>query len=202
MEKLSLQLRQQTAARHQAAEGSSILTLLFEKTLEKQRYLNYLRSLHVIYGALEQGLGDAGVDPSLSKISFPEIFRLSALESDLVGMGGNDWEKLPVPDAAKSHGDHLQRLFAKNPHRVAAHAYVRYLGDLSGGQMIGKAVAASYGAAHTAFYEFAQVPDINIMKQRFREGLDTMPLSESQQAEVVEEACHAFDLTGALLAQL
>jgi heme oxygenase len=203
-EKLSVQLREQTATRHQAAEGASILTLLFAKKLEQDRYRNYLRSLHYIYTALESGLQQerSKSDPFLSLINFPELFRVSALEADLLHFGGAQWKSLPVANAAKRHGDRITQLFEKEPHRVPAHAYVRYLGDLSGGQMIGKVVAESYGEEGTAFYKFEKITSPGAMKQRFRDALDSLPLNDVQRKEVIDEACVAFDLSGELLQQL
>lgn len=202
--KLSTQLREQTASRHSAAEGSSILTLLFQKKLEQDRYRNYIRSLYYIYDSLESGLQRPAskTDPFLSLIYFPALFRVKALESDLVHFGGANWKSLPVADAAKRHGDRIAQLFIKEPHRVPAHAYVRYLGDLSGGQMIGKVVAESYGEKGTDFYKFPEITSPGNAKQSFRDALDNLPLNETQRKEVIEEACLAFDLSGELLAQL
>ncbi len=85
---------------------------------------------------------------------------------------------------------------------MVAHCYVRYLGDLSGGQAIGKVVAASYGTEGTAFYQFQKVSDHSAMKQRFRDALDDLPLNKEEQAEVVSEAQLVFDFTSKLLQQL
>lgn len=54
---------------------------------------------------------------------------------------------------------HLETLGATHPGLLLAHAYVRYLGDLSGGQLIAAKIRRVYGippppAGGTAFYEF------------------------------------------------
>ena len=70
------------------------------------------------------------------------------------------------------------------PAPLLAHAYVRYLGDLSGGQVIRRRVARAYGleednGAGVAFYEFklggggsASIGDMKKIKEWYREGMN------------------------------
>lgn len=78
------------------------------------------------------------------------------------------------------------------PAPLLAHAYVRYLGDLSGGQVIRRRVAKSYGldvdgdgdGRGTEFYAFkplggsdhvntnASIGDMRKIKEWFREGMN------------------------------
>ena len=76
-----------------------------------------------------------------------------------------------------------------------AHAYVRYLGDLSGGQMMGRSVAKTYeaGEAGTNFYNFRDVADVNGRKNAYRAALTALPLTPKEQDEVVGEAIAGFD---------
>ena len=69
-----------------------------------------------------------------------------------------------------------------------AHAYVRYLGDLSGGQMMGRSVAKTYdaGEAGTNFYNFKDVADVNGRKNAYRAVLTALPLTPKEQDEVVQ----------------
>ena len=76
---------------------------------------------------------------------------------------------------------------ASDPAPLLAHSYVRYLGDLSGGQVIRRRVIKSYNLAEdgdsrgTQFYEFKQlggtksasVGDMRKVKDWFREGINT-----------------------------
>ncbi|WP_250544226.1 biliverdin-producing heme oxygenase [Canibacter zhuwentaonis] len=51
---------------------------------------------------------------------------------------------------------------------IVAHHYTRYLGDLSGGQMIAKRIRSQHGleSDSVAFYEFAELGDLNEFKQQ------------------------------------
>ena len=76
----------------------------------------------------------------------------------------------------------------------AAHAYVRYLGDLSGGQMLARIVANSLCLAPNqgvSFYDFGSTENVKRLAQEFRAGLDLLADEESAQT-VVDEACAAF----------
>lgn len=74
-----------------------------------------------------------------------------------------------------------------DPSRLLAHAYVRYLGDMSGGQSIRRGIAKAYGldldgGDGTLFYEFkkpgsssesASTGDLKEVKEWYREGINT-----------------------------
>lgn len=71
-----------------------------------------------------------------------------------------------------------------DPSLLLAHSYVRYLGDLSGGQVIRRRVTKAYGLDEngrgTQFYDFKQlggsktasVGDMRKVKDWFREGMN------------------------------
>lgn len=99
--------------------------------------------------------------------------------------------------------------------RLLAHAYVRYLGDLSGGQEIRRRIAKAYeleGSDGVRFYEFnnidgagvAKTPgDFRRIKLWYRDGMDAGARDDVKLKEaLVEEASAAFNFTGGLLAEL
>lgn len=72
-----------------------------------------------------------------------------------------------------------------DPSALLAHSYVRYLGDLSGGQFIRRVVAKAYGLDEASglgveFYEFKELGgakkanqgDMKKIKEWFREGMN------------------------------
>jgi heme oxygenase (biliverdin-producing, ferredoxin) len=98
---------------------------------------------------------------------------------------------------------------------LLAHAYVRYLGDLSGGQVIRRRIAKAYalptddGAdSGTAFYAFgvsgesgrdAGAGDMRRIKQAFREGMDEGAGDDAAlKRRLADEANVAFALNTAL----
>jgi heme oxygenase len=80
---------------------------------------------------------------------------------------------------------------------LVAHAYVRYLGDLSGGQALGRSSRARFALPNgdgTAFYRFPEIADAEQYKDRFRSALDAWPVSTTEADGVVREAQEAFRL--------
>ena len=76
--------------------------------------------------------------------------------------------------------------------RLVAHAYARYLGDLSGGQILKPVLARGLALppAALAFYDFPLLPDLAAPKAAMREALDRVAPHEGQ--EVIDEAISAF----------
>lgn len=78
-----------------------------------------------------------------------------------------------------------------------AHAYTRYLGDLSGGQVLGKITQKSLGLSSKeglSFFSFPGVTSPNRFKQLYRSRMNSIELTERQRAAVLQEAVNAFEL--------
>jgi heme oxygenase len=81
---------------------------------------------------------------------------------------------------------------------LVAHAYVRYLGDLHGGQVLQRLVARLYAlpagdsAPGTRFYDFGDTPQVLLLRQQLRRALGSLPFDAVQQDATVEEALWAF----------
>ena len=88
--------------------------------------------------------------------------------------------------------------------RVIAHHYVRYLGDISGGQVIAARLASFYGIDSEAlkFYDFAAIGKIPPYRANYRRQLDQLLLTEEQRVELIEEAKEAFALNTAVFMDL
>ncbi|MCW2815623.1 MAG: heme oxygenase [Nocardioides sp.] len=87
---------------------------------------------------------------------------------------------------------------------LVAHHYTRYLGDLSGGQGIGRALDRCFGldGAGLAFYAVAEVPRPKLYKDAYRARLDALGLDAADTRRVVDEVRAAFGLNQAVLAEL
>lgn len=192
---LAARLREATGTAHTAAERTAFVRHLFKGTLPREGYVAFLRALYPVYEALEAGLAATTSDPAVKMAYDPALNRTAALEQDLAWFGGPDWRALPVAQPADAYAAHLRKLATAAPAGLTAHAYVRYLGDLSGGQMMGKRVATTYGAgdAGTNFYAFREVADLDARKHQYRAMLTGLPLDAAQQDLVVQEAIAGFD---------
>lgn len=203
---LAARLKAETRSLHTLAERSGVMADLMQGRLSLPRYCALLRNLQAIYAALEAGLDDHPADARLWR---PELRRLPALEGDLDQLHHGDWRAdTPLVAAAHAYVARLSTLAVTNPGLLLAHAYLRYLGDLHGGQILARliqrqfALPAAGRGAGTAFYAFGEPALVEQLKLDFRAGLDALPLQPDEADAFVAEACEAFRLHQALFDEL
>lgn len=201
---LSTLLREGTRAEHQAAEGSRFVEELLGGHLTVRAYADLALQLHAVYAALEE-VGDAvAATPQGAGVVFDELRRVPALEADLAHLLGPGWrdgaDVLPATAAYVA----CVRAVGTEAGTYVAHSYTRYLGDLSGGQVIGRMVQRHYGIADegVGFYAFPAVPRPKPFKDLYRSRVDALPLSDDEREAVVAEARAAFRHNRALFAEL
>lgn len=136
--------------------------------------------------------------PAVAPIYFPtELARLESIEKDLEYFYGQDWrEKIVVPAATKRYAHRLRQIGKENPEFLLAHAYTRYLGDLSGGQVLGRIAQKSMGLKSSEgllFFTFPGVSSPNLFKQLYRSRMNSVELTEEERNAVLEEAVRAFE---------
>lgn len=93
----------------------------------------------------------------------------------------------------------------EDPRLFVAHHYTRSLGDLSGGQAIGRILARTYELEQpqgVEFYDFVAIPKPKPYKDAYRARLDALPLDEAGRHVVLAEVKDVFALNGALFAEL
>ncbi len=205
---LALQLREATTENHKRAEGASFIKDLMQGRVDREMYARHISTLYDMYLALEEGMQAAKDHPTLGAFHFDELWRADSLAADLKFFSGDDiLEKRDAEQGAgtRKYCEHLRKISGESPELLVAHAYVRYLGDLSGGQMIKKTVARNLGladepgAAGMTFYEFPKIEDANAFKNEFRARLDAFQPANVTLEQVIDEARLAFDLNGELL---
>jgi heme oxygenase (biliverdin-producing, ferredoxin) len=128
----------------------------------------------------------------------PELFRTAALESDVEQLAGAGWrESLPLLPAGGRYAGRVAAAAANGSGRLVAHAYLRYLGDLSGGQIMKRLLAKSLGlgADALAFYDFPAIADLSAFKSEYRNAIDVTALEGVNPVDVVDEAIVGFRLT-------
>lgn len=201
---LPLRLRDATRPWHVRAERSGVMGLLLRRRLSRGGYRSLLLSLLALYDALEPALErEAAHLRALGPLP-PALGRAGALRADLKAFGpaGTD----AVADAlAIDYAARLDGLRGERAHRLLAHVYVRYLGDLHGGQILGALVREHYrlpGADGTRFYDFGDEAAVQQLRADLRGLLAAVRLSAGQADEVVDEAVWAFAAHVALFEQL
>lgn len=209
---LSRRLRDGTRQAHRVVESLAFIRSFLRGVVDHGSYLQMLVDLHQVYVPIESWLADPSV-PAETRALFPcELWRSFSLEQDQAYhasklhtlMAGTS--PCPHPSqAARLYAGYLQRLRRQQPILLIAHAYTRYLGDLSGGQILRRIAARSLGIAGSEgllFYDFSAIPDCESFKEEFRARLDSLPLDERAMERLVEEARRAFALNGAIYAGL
>ncbi|XP_043956442.1 heme oxygenase 1a [Gambusia affinis] len=196
---LSDQIKAATKENHVRAENTQLMLSYQKGQITLQQYKVLLFSLYEIYKALEEELDRNSSHPAVAPIYFPqELARLESLESDLEYFFGQDWEKrVIVPAATQRYKQRLRTIGQENPELLVAHAYTRYLGDLSGGQVLGKITQKSLGLSSKeglSFFSFPGVSSPNRFKQLYRSRMNSVELTEEEKAAVLEEAVDAFEL--------
>uniref|UniRef100_A0A8C6MKJ0 Heme oxygenase n=1 Tax=Nothobranchius furzeri TaxID=105023 RepID=A0A8C6MKJ0_NOTFU len=196
---LSEQIKAATKDNHVRAENTQLM-LSYQKgqiTLPQHKVL--LCSLYEIYKALEEELDRNSSHPAVAPIYFPqELARLEPLEADLEHFFGSDWKnKVIVPAATHRYEQRLRKIGREKPELLVAHTYTRYLGDLSGGQVLGKITQKSLGLSSKeglSFFSFPGVTSPNRFKQLYRSRMNSIQLTAEEKAAVLEEAVAAFQL--------
>jgi heme oxygenase len=193
---LSLALRESTRVVHKRAEGSGVIRDLLAGTAGRGAYLLLLRNLEPVYTAMERRVGAAGDGP-LRELTRPALYRAAALARDLQHLAGGRWrDELPLLATGAAYARRVEEVSVAG---LAAHAYVRYLGDLSGGRILRRMLRESLGldAEGLGFYEFPAIPDVPRFIADYRAALDRLAIP-LDGAEIVAEACYAFECNIAL----
>lgn len=204
---LSLSLRAGTKDAHVLAERSGIMRTLLRGTITRGAYVSLLKNLAGIYRPLEQELDRHADHPALVGIDMGALRRLDPLERDIAYLDVDAPSgALAEQPATHEYAARLREIGQSSPELLLAHAYVRYMGDLSGGQMLKGIVAKTLGIGDDshglAFYIFARIEDPVAFKQAFRDALDAAAQVVTSPETIVREAQYGFALHERLFREL
>lgn len=207
---LSEELKTHTAAAHSAAEDSSFVAELMGGTLDAAALVSLLDQSLVIYSALENALAAHADHPQLGAFIDPKLARVAALEADMAFHHGADWEaqladgRIEIVPATRAYADALENLGAESIEFLLAHHYVRYMGDLSGGQIIQRLVQRHYGIADEGlnFYTFPEIEKPKPYKDGYRNLMDTTDFTREQKDTILAHAADSFELNRAVFVDL
>ena len=201
---LSALMREGSRVQHAAAETSSFMGELLAGRVNEKGYADYLLRLRKVYVALESvGRDLAATDAIAAAVHDVALERLAAIDADLaVWAPGVDTDAVDSA-AADAYAARIEASRAWGG-LYAAHHYTRYLGDLSGGQAIGRLLDRFFelGGDGVDFYEFAEIPKPKPYKDGYRARLDALDLDPAEKLRIVEEVQVAFGLNQTLFEEL
>lgn len=211
-----------TSKAHEDARHNQGGIRLVRGELDKEEYVYYLMMLWHVYTELERGLEIHASYPTLQSTYNPTLLaRTPSISQDiscLLGVPEAEWQTHPshsslMASPPKPFVEYLTRIRelseSSDPTRLLAHAYVRYLGDMSGGQSIRRRIANAYnldvdrGDGIQLYHykkldsgESANIGDIKKVKEWYRGEMNTgIGDDTTLKAAVLEEAIKAFKLS-------
>ncbi len=202
---LSELFQAETKTIHKEVEQHAFVKQILSDEIEDKHYLQHLVDLHAIYQSLESGLrANLKKISEIQSIYFEDLCRENGLQNDVKQLkeacnGGH----IECSQAALDYVRHLNHLADFNPLLLVAHAYVRYLGDLSGGMILKQHLEKKWPDA-IEFYDFTALLKKHgkknswDFKEFFKDKLNQMLLNDQQRKELGEEAKKAFELSGKL----
>ncbi|MGI8504975.1 MAG: heme oxygenase (biliverdin-producing) [Hassallia sp.] len=195
---LAVKLRAGTQQSHTMAENVGLMKCVLKGIVDRDIFATFLGNLYYVYSELQAAIESNLKHPFIGALYFPELNRKAFLEKDMVFYYGNDWCSLVTPSpVTQTYIKRIRELSATEPVLLLGHAYTRYMGDLSGGQMFQKLVQMALklsGYEGTSFYNFEQIPDKNAFKNKYRQALNELPIDDATANRIIVEANNAFKL--------
>lgn len=203
---LATQLREGTSKSHSMAENVSFVKSFLGGVIDKDSYRKLVSNLYFVYSAMEEEMEKNKGNVLIKPIYFTELNRRKSLELDLEHYYGPSWKSLiRVSEATKAYVDRIRYISSEKPELLVAHAYTRYLGDLSGGQILKKIAQRAMNLSDgkgLAFYEFDEVADEQEFKQNYKKALDSLPLDSALADSIVAEANVSFTMNMKMFQEL
>ena len=209
MSDFAKELKEGTKKSHSAAENTKFVASFLRGVLDPEEYRKLIGNFYFVYSAMEEEMrlfADMK-HRSLNKIYFPkELDRTPALEQDLRYYYGPIWRShIEQSEACKTYVHRIKSLGQEDPLLLLAHHYTRYIGDLSGGQIL-KGIAQNAlnppKGEGLHFYDFPNIKDAKEFKNLYRSRLNSIKFSESQKNALITEANYAFRLNMYLFDEL
>lgn len=104
--------------------------------------------------------------------------------------------QISLSAGTKPYVDRIHEVGEKDPVLLVAHSYTRYMGDLSGGQILKKVAQRALKLPSTGeglnFYQFEGIHSHKGFKQLYRSRMNELELDAETKDRIVEESNQAF----------
>ncbi len=195
---LARQLREGTKKSHTMAENTGFVTCFLKGVVEKKSYRKLITDLYFVYQAMEEEIERLVKEdhPVIKYFGFKELFRKKTLEQDLNFYYGKNWlNEIVISKSAKLYVNRIRLVAKESPELLVGHHYTRYIGDLSGGQILKKIAKKALnleGNNGLNFYEFEFIDDEKKFKESYSNTLNQLPIDQEIADRIVDEANEAF----------
>ena len=125
-----IDIREATKEQHRLAEQQPFVKTLMSGEIHPRLYATFLYNLSYCYAALEKWSQYRGLFDQL-----PDIARAEKLAHDCQDLWVRITPQPNITDSTEKYIEHIDNIRTDSA-KLSAHVYVRYLGDLYGGQMI------------------------------------------------------------------
>ncbi|PJJ65343.1 heme oxygenase (biliverdin-producing) [Compostimonas suwonensis] len=188
-------LRERTKGGHSDSEGAGFMTDLMTGKGTRDDYIALVAQHYFIYEAIEAGAERMKNDPVAAPFITSKLTRLPAIEADLEFLIGDDWREqiTPLPTTQR-YVDRVNEVSATWNGGYVAHHYTRYLGDLSGGQIIRTLMQRQFGfeTNGVGFYLFGDIAKPKEFKDTYRAQLDAVDWDDAERDRVIDEVMLAY----------
>lgn len=174
-------LKELTKEVHNTAERQDFVKVLMSGKINPKLYATYLWNQHKKYDILE---AMAAVNGIFAEIGYP-IQRKIAIEQDFLELWDDKNNPPEIVPSTHEYIEHMRTIMTDRD-AIMAHIYTLHMGDLSGGQMIGRKVPGE-----GRMYKFEG--DIKEIKEAIRACI---------KDEMAEEAKYVFGSATKLFQEL
>ena len=194
----ALQLKTETKKSHSAAENTKFVSSFLKGVISKESYKQLCANFYFIYTAMEEEFKKHKDHPVVGEIHNEVLSRTNNLERDLRYFYGPIWRSHIKPtEQCQRYVNRIREVSEDDPELLVGHHYTRYMGDLSGGQILRGIAAKSLNLRDNEglwFYEFDKIDDKKAFKNTYRNVLNNLRINQSQANAIITEANFAFRL--------
>ncbi|MBN9214857.1 MAG: heme oxygenase [Microbacterium sp. SCN 70-200] len=202
----STALRERSRSAHSGSEHAGFMADLMRGNGTRDDYVALVAQHWFIYAALEAAADRLQGDPIAAPFITSKLTRLPAIEADLAYLIGDDWrDRIEAVPTTQRYVERINEIAESGwAGGFVAHHYTRYLGDLSGGQFIGKIMSRQFelGSNGIGFYVFDEIADPTAFKEVYREQLDAAPWDDLEAERVIDEVLLAYQFNTDLFVDL
>lgn len=195
MSGFAARLRELTREEHERTERAPFVSALLAGELPRSAYAGLLGQSYLFYRELEEAGAAWRGDRTVGSFVSDALLRAPALAADLAWLSGPAWRSALAPLPATSrYVERIREVCFTSRGAFVAHHYTRYLGDLSGGQIIRHKLRSIYDLDDDGlrFYTFDEIPRPKRFKDAYRALLDETEWDAGERTALIAEANEAF----------